>query len=187
MDYTPLKHINLDKLLGETGHFYEIASIKGLVAIGYSSELIIDRVKTGELHIILRNHPGENYLRDHPNKKLYEHELKCIAYYNTKKDEDGYEIMDQGVFKLKFFKPDSSTDSSTDRKQEYIPLLNPFWTKWVIIDKDENNKWFVISSKFCKCTWILSKDPEIDQDVFFNIRNNLKQKRFAVQKLKLYD
>lgn len=172
MDLTPVARVEIDRLLGS---WIEIASIKGLVAIGYSTTLVVDHGDhSNELVLTIQNRVGPEYAAEHPNKKLVDHELICKAYYEPTSDG----ILAEGVFQVKYFKPNHS--------QPFTPILNPIWTHYVVAELADDYSWIVLTSKFCKCSWILARHT-LDDQVYQEIYNRLETKKFLVHKLRKFE
>jgi len=172
MDLTPVKQVEIDRLLGA---WIEIASIKGLVAIGYFSTLVVwNGDHSNELLLTIQNRVGPEYAAQNPKKKLVDHDLICKAYYEPTSDG----ILTEGVFEVKYFKPNYD--------QPFTPILNPIWTHYVVAELADDYSWIVLTSKFCKCSWILARH-DLNHDVYQDIYNRLERKMFLVHKLHKFE
>lgn len=104
-----------------------------------------------------------------------------ITVHNACRDRDGKMQASDGVAKT------VEGAASGALKVRFAPAwlgwLPAVWADYWVVDLDPAYQWAVVGSPSHKYLWILSRSPDMQQDLFDTLRQRARQRGYAVEKL----
>lgn len=104
-----------------------------------------------------------------------------VSVRNACRNQDGEMETSNGVART------TGNAASGALKVRFAPALLA-WLPWVwadywVIDLDPGYQWAVVGSPSHKYLWILSRSPDMKQDLFDTLQQRARQRGYAVEKL----